>query len=225
MRAAARTKILACEVMKKELEKIAREKNLNADISFIELGLHLVPKKLHNKLQEALDTCSGYDRVILAFGLCGGSASGIRNGCASLIIPKFHDCVPILLGSLVQFERYQKEEPGTYYLCRGWVEGGQGILHEYEAWRDKYGEEKAKKLQKIMYANYRRLIYIHSPVACGTDLRSHAGESARMLNLEYGETVGDLGIMEKILAGPWDDPDLFVNISPHGVVTEEHFGI
>jgi len=79
-------KIIACEVMKSEL--LAVKAGTDVDFVFVEMGLHLHPARLHEELQKIIDDSSGYERVVLAFGLCGGAAHNLRAPGCTLTIPK-----------------------------------------------------------------------------------------------------------------------------------------
>lgn len=90
-------KIIACEVMKEELLGITSKSHV--EYEFIPMKLHLYPQKLHKELQDILDHSSGYLKFIMAFGLCGGATKNFKATDSPLIIPRVHDCLPLLLVS------------------------------------------------------------------------------------------------------------------------------
>ena len=134
-------KIIACEVMKEELLRIPCHQPV--DYEFVSMGLHLHPDKLRLELQRLLDSAQGYEAVVLAFGLCGGAARDLQSPHAPLIIPRVHDCIPLLLGSQEAFRCCSAEETGTFYLSCGWILTERNILSEHRRVREKFGEKKA----------------------------------------------------------------------------------
>ena len=141
-----RLKVIACEVMKEEL--LAAAAGNAPDFEFVPQGLHAHPEKLNEELQRLLDDTTGYSRVVLAFGLCGGGAKNLRAGDFTLTIPRVHDCIAVLLGSRKAFDVVRREEPGTLYLSAGWVRGEAPIISEYGRTVAKYGEARAVSLLK-----------------------------------------------------------------------------
>jgi hypothetical protein len=156
-------KIIACEVMKDELLAIKSDEHV--EYEFISMGLHLYPKKLHKELQNILDRSLGYSKIILAFGLCGGAARSIKSSDSPLIIPRVHDCLPILLGSKKIYEYFSNEEKGTFYLTGGWMITEKNILSEHQRICEKYGEKKALSILSRMYDSYKKVLFIHTGCA------------------------------------------------------------
>jgi hypothetical protein len=215
-----KVKIIACEVMKNELLQIKKEDN--TDIEFISLGLHLYPDKLRKELQKILDALVGYSRVVLAFGLCGGAAKDLKAKDFILTVPRVHDCLPVLFGSVAAYENARKEEAGTFYLTCGWLNGEKTILSEYERTCGKFGEKKAQSIIKRTYDSYKRILFVKTG---NTEEESYLKKSyqvAALLNLKHEITEGNLKFVEKIVRGPWED-QAFINLLPNSTIMEEDF--
>ena len=215
-----RVKIIACEVMKEELRAIPAA--AHNDIEFISMGLHLYPEKLGRELQCILDKLTGYDRVVLAFGLCGGAAKNLRAGDFILTIPRVHDCIALLLGSQEQFEQKRREEKGTLYLSGGWFKGERSFTSEFERVRQKYGEKKANRVYRRMYDGYRRVLFIHTRHPQEEECLARSKQISDFLSLAHQTIEGNLTYIERIAAGPWDESD-FINIPPRGMIDESAF--
>jgi hypothetical protein len=99
----------------------------------LDFGLHLTPEKLRDQLQEAIDGASAEaDTIILGYGLCSMAVVSLKaNGC-TLVIPRVDDCIAIFLGSRAAYQKQFGQEPGTYYLTKGWVEVNDTPFAEYE---------------------------------------------------------------------------------------------
>ena len=215
-------KIIACEVMKKELLSI--KKTIDVEYEFISMNLHLYPDKLRRELQCIIKRSTGYSRIILAFGLCGGAANGLVATNCILTIPKVHDCISIFLDSVKLNEGVYEKKIGTFYLSCGYMNSEKSILSEHSRIKDKYGEVKALKVLKRMYEGYNQILFIKTGCCSEKNDIQNSGEVAKLLNLNHNTIKGSNSYIERIVKGPWDN-DKFINISPFGSLKEEDFNL
>jgi len=216
------THIIACDVMKEELLAVTPQQPVT--LQFVSMGLHRWPDKLREELRAVLAAVAGNDRVVLAFGLCGGAVADLKAPGVPLFIPKAHDCIPLLLGSRYTHEELLREEKGTYFLSGGWLEGERTAFTEYRRVRDKYGEQKAKRVMATMFDAYRRLTFIHTGHPREADHLATGQELADLLGLEFVVLSGRDAWLRRIVNGPWDG-DSFITIEPEGTVSETDFGV
>ncbi len=167
--------LLACAVFRNLLEKLL-PKELTAEVIFLDYGLHSIPKNLKVAVQEALDAIAEPSLVVLGYGLCGNGLDGIQAGKHTLLIPRADDCIAIFLGSYAAYRREFDENPGTYYLTKGWIESGSDPLREYEKLVEKYGQETADWLMTEQYQHYKRLVFVAHTQA---DLDEYAPRARR----------------------------------------------
>ncbi len=184
--------LLACAVFKNLLEKMLSD-DLAQEVIFLDYGLHSVPKNLKVGVQEALDSIEEPSLVVLGYGLCGNGLDGIQAGKHTLLIPRSDDCIAIFLGSYTAYRREFDENPGTYYLTKGWLESGSDPLREHEKMIEKYGQETADWLMTEQYQHYNRLLFVaHSQ----TDIEEYAprarqvGDYMSQWGIIYEETTG-----------------------------------
>ena len=73
-------KIIACRVLKNELEQEVKKSSHTIDFSYIEAGLHDRPLELREKLQSEINIANKeeYDYIIVGYGLCGRGTIGIK---------------------------------------------------------------------------------------------------------------------------------------------------
>jgi len=210
--------IIACATVAEELRHmgVAEER-----LTILEFGLHEDPEKLKVTLQDAIDAVPGDCDVLLGYGLCSNAAVGLRGGAHRLVIPRIDDCIALFLGSRAEQARRMAEEPGTYYLTKGWVEAGEGTLREYARLVERYGETRAMRVAKAVYANYTRVALINTGNYRIDDYRAYALAMADFLELEFVELPGSNRMLEMMLSGDWGEE--FVVVEPGGEVPAEEF--
>ncbi len=121
-----RIHIIACGVLRIDLEEAIRELGLQVSFQFLPGGLHARPHELHRRLQGAIDETSALstvDRIAVGYGVCGLGSVDIHSRDVPLVIPRVHDCIALFLGSDTAYRREFARYPGTYYVSAGWVEG------------------------------------------------------------------------------------------------------
>jgi hypothetical protein len=171
-------KVIACATIIEEMLPLLPE-----DVTYevLDFGLHLTPEKLRNQLQATINAAgSKVDAIILGYGLCSMAVVGLKATGCTLVVPRVDDCIAIFLGSRAAYQKQFGQEPGTYYLTKGWIEVSDTPFAEYERLVEKYGLEQAERMIKLMLKNYTRLAFIE-------------------------ESPGSKALVKKMLYGPWDD--------------------
>ncbi len=214
------TLIVACNTIRNELEKAARECECPYGIEWVDSGLHLVPESLRRRLQEELDKISGVQRVVLAFGYCGHSVLGLKTGDYQLIIPRVNDCISLLLGSEEERERCC-QKGGIYFLTKGWLEEEVNIWNEYQDVLERFGAERTERVYQRILAHYKFLGLIDTGAYELEPLLPNVREIASTLKLELLVLKGSDQYLKRMLTGPWTD-EQFVIIPPHTTIEFAH---
>jgi len=220
--------VLACRVFQNWLEYLLPEE-LTKDITFFDYALHLVPKNLQKTLQEAIDSIEQPSLIVLGYGLCGNGLHEIQAGKHTLLIPRTDDCIAIILGSYQAYRREFDNAPATYYLSKGWLEGGSTPLQEYQGLVEKYGEKKADWLMEYQYKNYKRLALIVQNTQDLETYRPAAREVARYCEqwgIRYEELIGSDAMLVRLveIATNLDQADdEFIVVPPGGILTQDKF--
>ncbi len=202
---------------------------LASQVTYMDYGLHRVPRRMTQMLQDAIDRIEVPSLVLLGYGLCGKGLVGIRTDKHILRIPRTDDCIGILLGSYQAYIREFQAVPGTYYLSKGWLECGSHPLKEYEEYAEKYGPEDASWLMDQQYRNYERLALVVHSHADMEKYRPQAQEVARYCEqwgMRYEEILGSDEYVRRLLevANVSDKNDEeFVVIPPGEEVRQEQF--
>ncbi len=212
-------KVVACATVIEEMLPL-----MPPDLSYevLDFGLHTNPDKLRAALQGAIDAAPPHvETVLLGVSLCAKSVVGLKSAGRTLVIPKADDCITIFLGSVAHYQQQQRNEPGTLYMTKGWIEAGTPLDEQREIMVKKYGEEKAATLFKKMLQGYKRLVFIDTGNYELEQYRTRSRELAERLGLRYEEIRGDNALVKKLLNGSWDSE--FVVAHPGHTVTLSDF--
>jgi hypothetical protein len=194
--------VIACATVIEEMLPL-----LSEDVTYkvLDFGLHLTPEKLRDKLQKMIDTASvEADTIILGYGLCSMAVVGLKATRAPLVVPRVDDCIAIFLGSRAAYEKQSGQEPGTYYLTKGWIEVNDTPFAEYERLVERYGPERADRMIKLVLKNYTRLAFIDTGHYEQERYREYARNMAKQFGLRYEQIPGSTALIKKMLYGPWD---------------------
>ena len=199
----SRTKIIACATVIEEMLPL-----LPADMAYeiLDFGLHLNPGNLRDTLQTTINTASiDADTILLGYGLCSMAVVGLKATNCTLVVPRVDDCIAIFLGSSAAYKEQSGQEPGTYYLTKGWIEVSDTLFEEHKRLVERYGQARADRMIKLMLKNYTRLAYIDTGQHDQERYRDYAQRTAEQFELRYEEINGSDALVKKLLFGPWDD--------------------
>lgn len=210
-----RTVIIACRTVEQELTAVMNRINCTYPVTWLESGLHNVPSRLCRTLQEAIDTCAGYDRILLAMGFCGNAVLGIHSDTCEIILPRAEDCIGLFLGS----RRSSQELVGSYFFTEGWLRGERTIWWEYQRAIERYGEPRARRIFDTMLRNYRRILLVNTGCFQIEPVRRELQRMAEAFSLETAEIEADLDLLSRLLTGPWEE-DAFIRL-PRGQTLDE----
>jgi len=228
--------VFSCEVLFRELCKVAADSPPILDLVFFPLGLHSTPEKLREELQAAIDAEDGkHDAVLLGYGLCSRGTAGLIARRVPIVIPRAHDCITLLLGSKERYAEEFSANPGTYYYSSGWVERSEGMVDQSTTWSkdvareqryaeyvEKFGEDNARYLIEVeagWLQHYKRAAFIETGVGDSERYRSFTRSIAESHGWEYRELAGSLRLLEGLVSGNWD-PAEFLVVPPGCMVTD-----
>ena len=127
-----RFKLIACEILFRELCYVMAKSPHRVDVEFLTKGLHDIGRpNMFEALNRVLDTVDSdaYDAVLLGYALCNGGVVGLKpRGNVPLVIPRAHDCITLFLGDKQRYEEYFFTKTGTYFKTMGWIERGDPLL-------------------------------------------------------------------------------------------------
>ncbi len=193
--------VIACKVMEPEFSCIP-----NGDFSatYLEQGLHRTPRKMPEAIREEVERLAATDveAIVLGYGLCSNGIVGVKAVKQPIIIPRIDDCIALFLGSYATYLKEFREQPGTYYLTKGWIEKAQSPLMTYEEYLKKYDEDTVKWLFNEEFKNYTRIALIDDGSYNPDLYYQHAVENAQLLKIKCEIIKGSLRFFEKLVKGP-----------------------
>ena len=209
--------VIACGVLKPDLQNAAQKLNLNVDFKFLDSVLHDTPEQLKIELQQAIAAAAPdqYDRIVIGYGICGQGTDGITARDLPLVIPQIHDCISLFLGSAATYKQQFEKYPGTYYFTAGWLDKGFGP-DELRRWLRKSWpnctEEKLTDFIEEFFSGwqkkYSRAAFISTDSERTEEARQLARSAAEKYNWKYEELTGSTKFFEKLLTAEKSDDDI-----------------
>lgn len=212
--------VVSCAMLEDEINTLYEKLGCRYPVVWLDRGYHNTPEKLRQKLQETILFLQDQDEILLTFGLCGNGTAGVCSPGTRLILPKFDDCLNMLLCTGRRTKR-ALTQAGTIYLTRGWTLDRESIIQQYESLQEKYDEETCEMIMETMYAHYDSLTLVNTGCYNMEEVKKYAEQVGEMMDFKIKETPGSLQILEKLLTGCWDEN--FLVLSPGQAVREECF--
>lgn len=214
--------LIACSMMEDEINNILKQLNIPIPIVWIDRGFHNTPEKLKNELQNQIDQLQDQDEILLAFGLCGNGTEGICSKNTKLILPRFDDCINLLLCTGQRTSR-ALTRADSLYLTRGWTLDKESILQQYDIIKEQYDEEMCDIIFETMYGHYHAITVIDTGCYDTAPVLDYAQQAANLLDLDVEISPGSNRILYQLLSGDWNEH--FIILQPGEKISANYFDI
>lgn len=224
--------IIACEVFRAELELLIEEFQFSYTVHFLPQGLHDDPDQLRVRVQGAIDELESSpcppDRIFLFYGFCGRGLSGVVSKRTPLVLPRIHDCIPLLLGIPQKEKNALAGSEKTFWMSPGWLKYSQlpfatNRKRRFEEYKEKFGEDSANYLIDMEYSWLSE--YTSAGLICWDELdrmspgiEKTADFVARDAGLEVRKVRGSRQYMLEFLNGA-ENEDLFFTLPPRNTLS------
>ena len=156
MAASARTRVIACGAIARELVSIARRNGWeHLEIEALPPELHNRPERIPGAVRRRLEQARADGRrSFVAYADCGtgGRLDVVLEQFGARRLPGAH-CYEFLAGAEA-FERLAADEPGTFYLTDFLVRNFDRLV-----WRG-LGLDRHPELRDAYFGNYHRVLYL-----------------------------------------------------------------
>jgi hypothetical protein len=98
-----------------------------------------------------------------------------------------------------------EKERGSYYLAKAYLDECDNLVGEHEAMVEKYGEERAVRMMKLMLKHYKRVVLVDTGRYDLEPLRERVREVAELYDLAVDEGPGTTQIVDGLVAKEWGD--------------------
>ena len=219
-------KLIGCEMLSRELCHAVTRSPQRVDIEFLPYALHdRGAEEMRASIQAAIDRAQGYayDAIAIGFGLCGNGLAGLQARDIQLVIPRAHDCVPLLMGSRETFDDYFTEHSGVFFRSTGWVErqpDGEHpgkveplTRHTREELVAQFGDDNGDYVFNELtryQQHYHQVTFIETGVEPDASFEERARSEAQARGLNFSKVKGDLRLFERLLSGDWDANEFLV---------------
>lgn len=215
--------LIACSMIEDEINAVFDRFGIqDVEVRWQERGHHNDPEKLNKVMQAEIDRAEadGADLVMLAYGLCGNGALGWHTEKADLVMPRFDDCVNMML-CIGKRDRRNYLDAGNMYLTGGWSRDEGALIDMFESYLAQYGKRKADKLMKMMLDSYSAVTVIDTGCYELEPVLDYAQKCAERFGLDRRIVPGGNEPLCKLLTGDWDG-DIIIK-EPGNMIVEDDF--
>ena len=196
--------LIACSMMEDEIKAAMAQTGVEIPVVWMRRALHNSPKDMTGVIQGEIDKLQDYDEILLAYGLCGRGTEGLVSARTRLVIPRFDDCINILLCSGKR-EKRALAEKGCIYLTRGWTIDGEGIAGQCRRLKREYDSSMYETIIDSIYGGYHSLSVIDTGCYDTGPVIEYAREAAELINAGVKMTDGSARILKGLLSGDRDE--------------------
>lgn len=230
-----RVTVLACDVLREEVEHLAADMPHILRSEYLPMGLHDQPDVLRSELRGWIALAENDPRteaVVLIYGLCGNGTADLSTRRVPLVLPRAHDCITLYLGSAARYAAYQKAHPEAYFYTPGWMRekrtpgpdrAAKMRAELSERFDDREDVDYLMEMEEAVWAQHHRAAYIDLGLPNRADYPEKARACAASLKWDFEHLTGDVNLLRDTLAGRWS-ADRHLVLQPKEAIHPTHDG-
>ena len=191
--------IVACDVLKNEIEYLTKDDPDFVYREYLEFALHAYPEEMKAKIIERVNLLEGQvDAVFLGYAVCQ-SLQGVTKEfkMPSVMLPGA-DCIDALL-TTDEYNAEKKICAGTWFSSPGWAaEGIAGLIKELHL--DSVEGVDPSFFLDLMFGSYERCLFIDPGIGNTEEYRKKSEEVAVSLKLRHDCRTCNLKALEDCIA-------------------------
>ena len=192
--------IVACDILKNELEFLTAGDEDIVHREYLEFALHVYPEEMREKVIEAVNRLEGkVDAVLIGYATCQSLGSVDQAVKVPSVMLEGDDCISVLMGARPYAEA-KAECTGTWFSTPGWaLQGMDAVVKELHL--DSMVEEgyPPEFFLEIIFDAYKRCLFVDTGVGDKDDLQRMSQDFAMQLKLPHACAVGTLENLEEAL--------------------------
>jgi hypothetical protein len=192
--------IVACDILKNEIEFLTADDEDIVHREYLEFALHIYPEDMREKIEDAVNRLEGkVDAVLIGYATCQSLAGVDRAVKVPSVMLEGDDCISVLLGPR-KYAEAKAECCGTWFSTPGWAEQGMPAVIK-ELHLDSMVEEgySPEYFLDMIFDAYQRCLFVDTGVGDKAELERKSQEFARQLRLPHTCACGTLEHVEKAL--------------------------
>jgi len=217
-----------CGILKDEFDKMYREylhqlefqeKKYEDKIIYFPRSMHKNPQILKKALQEAIEKEILAKEIILLYGFCGRATEGLKCENATLILPKFDDCINLLLFEGKRAARNLTEKE-SLYLTKGWSEDEESILGTCRNMEKNYPSD-ARAMLETIYGGYKKITILDTGSFDLELVKENACECKKSLDIQIEVRQSKLEIIKNLILGKYEN-EIIIKIPKNQVCAKDY---
>ena len=191
--------IVACDVLKNEIEFLTKDDPDFVYREYLEFALHAWPDDMKEKIIERVNLLEGQvDAVFLGYAIC----QSLQNVTNEFKVPAAMlpgaDCIDALL-TTDEYDAEKKICAGTWFSSPGWaLEGVQGLIKEMHL--DSVEGVDPEFFLDMMFGSYERCLFIDPGIGNREEYLKKSEEMATKLKLKHDCRKCNLKALEAAIA-------------------------
>ena len=190
--------IVACDVLKNEIEYLTKDDPDFVHREYLEFALHTYPDDMKAKIIERVNLLEGQvDAVFLGYAVCQSLQNVTKEFTVPAVMLPGADCIDALL-TTDEYDAEKKTCAGTWFSSPGWaMEGINGLIKELHL--DSVEGVDPSFFLDMLFDSYERCLFIDPGIGNEEEYVKKSQEFADTLKLRHDCRKCNLKALEEVI--------------------------